>query len=290
MVPSKASNRSSWRTYASTRINADKSLGMAIFSKAKVDCLLLRDRLRWGVVNSPSSHDTGLLYLKIQFWQPKDCRLQYVEAETEVGLEKSVKGTGGPYISVAQPGQICGQPWHEHVDSSLVIDPHVEVAGNGGNLLSYSKNKTSENEHRWSFTLQKHPDENGDYTKLAWKWEEQDKGASIPFERPIYVAVVIGHDRITFDVRTQITGKLVTNFRRGWKNLMFAPVNRFAVPLAPEMSDPPEDLTTIVEGLQQAIEEENRKQAPIGTAKREMIFCADHTDNAAEILDFRQPV
>lgn len=46
---------------------------------------------------------------------------------------------------------------------------------------------------------------------------------------------------------------------------MFAPVKGFAVPWAPEVSDPPKDLTTIVESLQQAIEEENRKQAPIGT-------------------------
>ncbi|KAK6003635.1 hypothetical protein QM012_009406 [Aureobasidium pullulans] len=266
MAAPKVSNKGSWRTYGSTKVHADKSLGMAKFSKAKVDCLLLRNRLRWGIVSSPHSQDSALLYLKIQFWQPKDCRLQYVEAETEIGSAKTINSIGGPYISITQPGQICGQAWQEHVESSLEVAPHVEVVGNGGKLGGYSRNKTSDNEHRWSFTLQKHPDENGDYTKLAWKWEEQDKGASVPFERPIYVAVVIGHDRSTLDIRTQLKGKLVSSFRRGWKNLMFAPANRFAVPLAPELSDPPEDLTTIVEGLQQTIEDENRSQAPIGMA------------------------
>ncbi|KAI4720184.1 hypothetical protein E4T48_03597 [Aureobasidium sp. EXF-10727] len=268
MPQSQVSNKPSWRTYGSTRVHADKSLGMARFARAKVDCVLLQNRVRWGVVSSPHSQDTGLLFLKIQFWQPKDCRLQYVAAEAEVGLDKSTKTTGGPYISVAQPEQICGHPWQEHVESNLEIDPDVEAAGFAAHIANYSKGKTYEMEYRWSFTLQKHPDENGDYTRLAWKWEEQDKGASIPFERPIYAAVssvkVVGHDRSAFNINTQLTGKL-SSLRHGWRHLMIAPVKRFAVPLEPRLSDPPEDLTTIVESLQQTIEEENRKQAPIGT-------------------------
>lgn len=263
MSQSTISNRGTWRTYGSTRVNVDRSVANAEFAKAKVDCVLLQSRLRWGT-RSSGPQDIGLLYFKIQFWQPRDCRLRFVQAEVDFELDEPVDGVRGPDILNVQPGQMCGQPRKEQIESSFKIAPHVEAAGVGVEVGEYAQGKTAENNYRWSFTLQTHPDEKRYYTRLAWKWENQDEGSSISFERPIYVAVVVGHNRRALKIRTQLTGKLSSS-RRIWRNLMVRPV-QFEVSLVPELSDPPEDLTAIVEDLQQTIEDENRKQAPMGTS------------------------
>lgn len=264
MSQSTTSSQSTWRTYGSTRIDVDRSLANAEFAKAKVDCVLLQSRLRWGI-HGPGSQDTGLLFLKIQFWQPKHCRLRFVNAEINFGLDEPVDGVRGPDILNVQPGQMCGQPWKEQVESSMEMNPHFEGGGFGVDIGKYARDKTTENDYRWSFTLQTHPDEKRYYTKLAWKWEDQDKGSSVSFERPIYVAVVVGHDKRALKIRTQLTGKLFSSLRN-WKNLMVRPA-QFEVTLMPKLSNTPEDLTTIIANLQQNIEEENRKQAPIGTVQ-----------------------
>ncbi|CAD0084704.1 unnamed protein product [Aureobasidium vineae] len=256
----------SWRTLPSIRIDVgrDTSLGTTRFSKATVDCSLLRSCSKWGTVSnlSPSPQDVGLLYLKISLYQPPDCRLRYVEAETEVTRQTPKTGEG-PYISIAHPEQVYGRPWQEAVETQFDFSPHAEGAGFGGDLGGVFRKTNSERQYRWTFTLQKHPDVDGEYTKLAWKWEAQRKDASAAFERPIHAAVVVGHDKTPFAIRTYITGKFESRIE-GFKYLIIERAEGQVVPLVPDSTASPEDLTTIIEELQQSIEDKNRKQAPVG--------------------------
>lgn len=193
--------------------------------------------------------------------------MRYVEAEAGIGRQAPNLHNGageGPYISATHPDQIYGEPWHETVESQYEISPHGEAAGFGFDLGGYSRKTAFERQYRWNFTLQKHSGIDGEYTKLAWKWEGQRKGSPHPFERPIHAAVVVGHDRSPFTIQTYIRGKFESR-RQGWRNLMVEPAEGRVVPLIP---DPKalilEDLTTTIEELQQSIEERNRSQAPIG--------------------------
>jgi hypothetical protein len=189
--------------------------------------------------------------------------MRLVEAEAEVGRKTPSKTSEGPYISVTHPDQICGQPWQQAVETQYEISPHAEAAGGGGDLGSFSRKKSSERQYRWNFTLQKHSGIDGEYTKLAWKWEGQGKGTSVAFERPIHAAVVVGHDKSPFTIRTYITGKFESR-RHGWRNLMVDRAEGQVVSLEPDLTAALEDLTTIVQELQQSIEDKNRSQAPIG--------------------------
>lgn len=255
----------SWRTLPTIRIDVgrDTSLGKANFSRATVDCSLLRSCSKWGTVSNPSPQDVGLLYLKICIYQPPDCRLRYVEAEAEVAQQAPKKTGEGPYISVTHPEQVFGRPWQETVETQFDVRPHVDGAGFGGDLGGFSRKTNSEREYRWTFTLQKHPDDDGEYTKLAWKWEAQRKGASVAFERPIHAAVVVGHDKSPFTIRTYITGRFESRIE-GFKHLIIERAEGQVVPLVPDSKASPEDLTAIVETLQQSIEDKNRRQAPRG--------------------------
>ncbi|KAG9658715.1 hypothetical protein KCU64_g4335, partial [Aureobasidium melanogenum] len=255
----------SWRTLPTIRIDVgrDTSLGKANFSRATVDCSLLRSCSKWGTVSSPSPQDVGLLYLKICIYQPPDCRLRYVEAEAEVAQQAPKKTGQGPYISVTHPEQVFGRPWQETVETQFDVRPHVDGAGFGGDLGGFSRKTNSEREYRWTFTLQKHPDDDGEYTKLAWKWEAQRKGASVAFERPIHAAVVVGHDKSPFTIRTFITGRFESR-TKGFKHLIIERAEGQVVPLVPDSTASPEDLTAIIERLQQSIEDKNRRQAPRG--------------------------
>ncbi|KEQ96415.1 hypothetical protein AUEXF2481DRAFT_38679 [Aureobasidium subglaciale EXF-2481] len=264
MSGSTSQKKISWRTLPSIRIDVgrDTSLGTATFSKAKVDCSLLRSCSKWGTVSKPSPQAVGLFYLKISIYQPPDCRLRYVEAKAEVDPSDSIGVGRGPYISVSHPGQICGQPWREAIQTQYEIRPHGEGAGFGGDLGGVSRSADFERQYRWNFTLQRHPDDRGEYTKLAWKWEAQGRGASVAFERPIHAAMVVGHDNAPFTIQTHITGKFESR-RHGWRHLMFAPAEGRVVPLEPDSTIAPEDLTETIGGLQQAMEEENRLQVPV---------------------------
>lgn len=202
--------------------------------------------------------------------------MQYVEAEAEVGRQTPDKTDRGPYISVTHPDQICGQPWQETVDTEYNVSPHGELAGFGLDLGGFSRRTTSERQYRWNFTLQKHSGADGEYTKLAWKWEGQGKSTSVAFERPIYAAIVVGHNNSPFTIRTHITGKFESR-RQGWRNLMIEPPEGRVVPLVPDSSVPLEDLTTTVQELQQSIEDKNREQAPVGKFFQTSIVAATLT-------------
>jgi hypothetical protein len=221
MSSSTKQKKISWRTLPSINIDVgrDTSLGSRDFSKARVDCCLVRSCSKWGTVTKPSPQDVGLLFLKMTIYQPLDCRMRLVEAGTEFGRRVPDKTGEGPYISVAHPDQICGQPWQESVETQYEINPHAEAAGFSGDIGSFSQTRASERQYRWNFTLQKHSGVDGEYTKLAWKWEGQAKGTSVAFERPIHAAVVVGHDKSPFTIRTYITGKFESR-RQGWRNLM----------------------------------------------------------------------
>jgi hypothetical protein len=255
----------SWRTLPSLKIDVgrDTSLGSAKFSRATVDCSFLRSCSKWGTITKPSPQDVGLLYLKITIYQPPDCRMRLVEAEAEVGRQTSGKTSEGPYIFVTHPDQICGRPWRETVETQYDISPHIEAAGFGGDIGGLSQKKSSERQYRWNFTLQKHSAVDGEYTKLAWKWEGQGKGTSVAFERPIHAAVVVGHDKSPFTIRTYITGKFESR-RHGWRNLMVDRAEGQVVSLEPDSTTSLEDLTTTIQELQKSIEDKNRSEAPIG--------------------------
>ncbi|THW12196.1 hypothetical protein D6D24_06746 [Aureobasidium pullulans] len=256
-----------WRAFPSIPINVghDKSLGNAWFSEANVDCSFLQGRPTWGSIGNPPPQDVGLLYLKIFFCQPRDCRLRYVRVEIEVGPESETQPDQCPYIHVTHPGQLYGQPYEESVEKNVEVRPRVEGAGIAGEIGSYSQNTSFQNDHRWSFTLQKHPDKRDEYTKLIWGWDPPEKGASFGFERPIYAAVVVGHGKAPFTIRTRITGRL-KSFRHGFENLMIGLAEGRdegrKVTLTPDSSVSPMDLTTLIEELGQAVEANNRQQAP----------------------------
>jgi hypothetical protein len=196
-------------------------------------------------------------------YQPLDCRMRLVEAGTVFGRKIPDMTGDGPYISVAHPDQICGQPWQESVETQYEINPHAEAAGFTGDLGSFSQARASERQYRWNFTLQRHSGTDGEYTKLAWKWEGQKKGTSVAFERPIHAAVVVGHDKSPFTIRTYITGKFESRIQ-GWRNLMVNRAEGQVVSLEPDLTAPLQDLTTTIQGLQQSIEEKNKGQAPLG--------------------------
>ncbi|THZ56113.1 hypothetical protein D6C86_08079 [Aureobasidium pullulans] len=162
---------------------------------------------------------------------------------------------------------IFGQPWEESVERNTEMRPHVEGAGFGGGIGGFSQKTNFQRKYSWNFTLQKHADERDEYSKLTWKWEAQGKGASVGFERPIYAAVVVGHGKTPFTIQTRITGRLESS-RHGFRNLMIGLAEGRdegrKISLTPDSSASPLDLTSVIGELKQAIEAENRQQAPAG--------------------------
>lgn len=276
------------RTFPSLPIGVgeDTSLGNAKFSDASVDCGFLRSRSRWGSINDPSQ-DVGLLYLRICFYQPRDCRLRSVEAVTEFAPQAGTEPSRRPCIHVTYPGQICGQPREESVERNSEVRPHAEGAGFGGGIGGFFQKTNFKREYHWTFTMQRLADDT-EYTKLAWKWEAPEKGESVAFERPIHAAVVVFHRRSTFTMRTRITGKF-KSFRYGWRNLITRDTGGNEVSLTPDSSASPMDLTTLIEELEQAVEANNRQQAPTGKfIRRRRNECRPNA--STEMPNFRQAV
>lgn len=97
------------------------------------------------------------------------------------------------------------------------------------------------------------------YNRLTWKWEDQTKGSQLPFERPIYAAVVIQHDTNSFVIHARIEGKLksLRHVYRRWK--LPKPGIKAGHLIKPVKSISEEDLHKLVQGLEKDIFDRNER-------------------------------
>ncbi|GAB7354515.1 hypothetical protein MBLNU459_g4982t1 [Dothideomycetes sp. NU459] len=165
----------------------DHSLGSRLFRKAHVDCRLLNSRTQWGIVDKKRA---GLLFLQLEFNQPKDCRMKQVSINMEFSSPSDPQCH--PIIKKHAPASICGEDFQQQAKTVKKFAPYVNAGGfGGGSLGEASRSLDYTTSFRWLFTGHKRANGDAQYTQLVWTLDDQEQGADLPFARPINAAVIL---------------------------------------------------------------------------------------------------
>lgn len=196
----------------------DQSVG-----KVGVDCRFHFRKSHWGTLG-PAENAAGIIYMEINFDQPRDCTLK--SAKVQVTLDEDDQGLD-PYrvdtlppsecpVMITDyygPGHIVGTSKRVQINKSLKIEPCVNVAGNGGSLGGKTTEKRFEHESRWMFRSHRVPDNTSrrqrwSHRIIQWEMTENDIEEYPVHSNKVFTAFAYEHSGQPFLMKVEVSGKL----------------------------------------------------------------------------------
>jgi hypothetical protein len=205
------------------------SLGSRKIGKAKVDCRILLSKLRCGVIGEKQT-PAAILYMDLNFDQPKDCTL--ASATILMTLMEETVDDRNPslrFTDLYGPRYIGGEPKSMTVPKTL-YNSKVDILGNSVGGIGMDREKSITYTSCWTFTgqLLHGTDKHGsgarrtDYRALKWEFTESKLGSQLNCN-PIHVGFAIEHEGKPFYLRVEIQGKLQNTTDRIRHLLKFPP-------------------------------------------------------------------
>ncbi|KAI0127469.1 hypothetical protein BJ170DRAFT_373603 [Xylariales sp. AK1849] len=216
-------------------LSQQASLGAASIGKVDVDCRFLFKKSKWGVLTE-AQNPAGIIYLDLNFRQPKHCRLKSATVtvtldDDDEDLVKQFSGTPAQRPSVPVqigsygPHQFNGQARHALRASKNSLMPHVDVTGIvGAGGMGRETEKTHIQESRWTFSSQLKSDpkkkNSWAYRVLQWELTENELESQAIHSNLIHTAFSFEHDGQPFFMQVEVGGKLesvVSDLKNGMK-------------------------------------------------------------------------
>lgn len=214
-------------------LSGHASIGAAEIGKVKIDCKFLFEKSHWGVL-SQAKNPAGIIYLDLNFRQPPSHRLKsaiitvrldedYADTIIKGGFRRSdyydFREDVPVQIGTYGPIQINGEARRALKTSRLSIKPELDVGGLAGLGGVGSESETQyEQEYRWSFSSQAHPDPKSKrcpsaYRILEWELSENELETQSSHSNTIHTAFSFQHDGHPFLIHVSVKGKLQSRFR-----------------------------------------------------------------------------
>jgi hypothetical protein len=196
------------------------NVGAKEIGKVKVDCRFRLSKSKWGVLGN-AERPVGIVYLDLNFDQPKDCRLssatvlvtldhEIVDEERDRRQQVAIISQGGSLqmTDYFGPKQLSGKPTTVHTKSTYRFTPEFNVMGNGIGGLGKDKETTRLFTGRWAFTGKLHSGETAACRALKWELSENELDLQSQTRSIFHTGFTFEHTLRPCYMRVEITGKL----------------------------------------------------------------------------------
>ncbi|KFX91394.1 hypothetical protein V490_05945 [Pseudogymnoascus sp. VKM F-3557] len=218
--PPSISGRRFGRSFECYNTLSSANVGAKDIGKVKVDCRFRLSKSKWGVLGN-AERPVGIVYLDLNFDQPKDCRLSsatvLVTLDDEIGDEErdrrrqvAIISQGGSLqmTDYFGPKQLSGKTTTVHTKSTYRFTPEFNVMGNGIGGLGKDKETTRLSTGRWTFTGKLQSGETAAYRALKWELSENELDLQSQPRSIFHTGFIFEHTLRPCYMRVEITGKL----------------------------------------------------------------------------------
>ncbi|KAK3355958.1 hypothetical protein B0H65DRAFT_505772 [Neurospora tetraspora] len=194
--------------------------GQGSIGKVKVDCRFLLTKSQWGYMGSnPGLRKcpAGIIYLDLDIYQPRDCRLESatftVTLEEEYN-EKDVVSPNLPMFPVTMtdyygPKQIRGVERTRQIRRKKQVVPEVNILGHGVGGLGVETERKMDEASRWAFSGHLDSSNGGHiYNRLVWRLDENFLEQQSLHKPTIHTAFALQHNAKGFTMTVDVNGRL----------------------------------------------------------------------------------
>lgn len=214
--------------------SSTSSIGSRSFGKITVDCQLLFNKSKWGILEGLPG---GVMYLNLNFGPPQGSRLR--EATITITLDEQDERLepysrspphralhhSGAAVQVTEwygPQTLGGEKKSANITSTTKAVPHANILGYGVGGVGHERSKKFLKESRWSFNGQLlRGKRTSTYTTLRWHLTENELDGQSFHNPKIRTAFAFEHSGQPFIMKVEIKGRLQHWHEQLQSNLKF---------------------------------------------------------------------
>ena len=236
--------------------NYHNSLGFSQIGKAEVHCAWLPRQSAWGQYDQ---RQAGVLRVCLWFHKPSGYKIASAEMKLDFGrISEEKKECRPPMVERVYPSMMCGPPIIQKSTHDTSVMPQAEVSGfvSLGGVGATSKHD-DEIARRWILTACKSLSDvsSGMYSRVLWTWKANEHNRQDELKRETVTGIVVFHWDQPFRAQMNIDAKLAQGFHRFFMRCVESQPRQFNPPTGSI-----EDLSSLIGGLEAAIEAENMKR------------------------------
>lgn len=196
---------------ASTHMRA----GRGSIGRVEIDCRFMFTKSHWGVIGE-AKNPAGILYLDLDFSQPRDCRLESATITVTLGEDDGEEAriqhrSGCPVKFTDHYGPKCVRGPESLVQTRKTKNrtPEVQLMGYGAGGLGINKEKVVQTKNRWDFSgyISSTKDSIW-YNKLRWELKENSLEWQPTHNNQFHTAFALEHNATRFYMTVHVSGKL----------------------------------------------------------------------------------